>query len=233
MIPSESIFSRNIKVWGDKKQRILAESCILIAGVGGLGSIVSEILVRSGIGSLIIIDDGVIDPPDLNRQALYISADIGEAKVDAAFKRLSSIHPHTTLIPIKQRITADPGFQKELKQIKFHGMADCLDNFESRFSFETLLDEDSFLVHGGVQNDYGQVTTIKKNQTKSLKELFIDIETSASPLPVCPQIVYNIGSIMAYEILNNLWQEPHLVNTMLVIELSDFSTFKIDLGKDL
>ena len=94
---------------------------------------------------------------------------------------------------------------------------------------EQLLKEDMFLVHGGVQNDYGQITTIKKNVTKPLKDLYSTMEDASSPLPVCSQIVACIGSMMAYEVLHNLWDTPQLLNTLLIVELSDFTFSKIQL----
>jgi molybdopterin/thiamine biosynthesis adenylyltransferase len=116
-------------------------------------------------------------------------------------------------------------------QHEFNGIADCLDNFESRFALEELLNNHSFLVHGGVQTDYGQITTIKKNETIQLKHLYKNTQKTEPVLPVCPQIVSCAGSMMAYEILNNLWNTPQLLNTLLVIELSDFSFFKIKLDQ--
>jgi len=223
------VFSRNILAWGEEKQQRLAEACILVAGVGGLGCTVAEILVRSGVGTLIILDNGIIDEPDLNRQILYTRDDLGKVKVEVAAEKLSRIHTQSTIIPVNDRIVPDPALFDRLCQYNFHGIADCFDNFSSRFILEELLKEDVFLVHGGVQNDYGQITTIKRNITKTLKALFPNVEDTRSPLPVCPQIVSCVGSMMAYEIVNNLWNTPQLLNTLFIIELSDFTFSKIQL----
>jgi molybdopterin/thiamine biosynthesis adenylyltransferase len=225
----DEVFSRNILTWGEEKQQQLAEACILVAGVGGLGCTVAEILVRSGVGKLIIIDNGIIDEPDLNRQILYTRDDLGKAKVDVAAEKLSRIHAQSTIIPVNSRIIADPALLNRLWHYNFHGIADCLDNFSSRFILEGLLKEGMFLVHGGVQNDYGQITTIKKHTTKTLKALYPNVEDAGSPLPVCPQIVSCVGSMMASEIVYNLWNTPQLLNILFIIELSDFTFSKIQL----
>jgi molybdopterin/thiamine biosynthesis adenylyltransferase len=230
MAEFDEIFARNILAWGKEKQQILADACVLVAGVGGLGSTVSEILVRSGVGKLIIIDNGIVDEPDLNRQILYTLDDLGKVKVDVAVEKLSAIHKHSTIIPINKRIKADAKLFETLWQYKFRGIADCFDNFSSRFVLEQLLKKDMFLVHGGVENNYGQITTIKKNATRMLKDLYPNFEDPTSPLPVCPQIVSCIASMMAYEVLNNLWDTPQLLNTLLIVELSDFSFSKIHLS---
>ena len=79
---NSGIFMRNIQFWGEEKQKILAESSILIAGIGGLGCTVADILTRAGIGKLIIIDYGIIEASNLNRQILFEVSDIGKPKVN-------------------------------------------------------------------------------------------------------------------------------------------------------
>ena len=86
------MFSRNIKFWGDEKQKILANSSILIAGVGGLGCTIAEALTRSGIGKLILIDKDIVEISNLNRQILYDNNDIGKSKVEVAKQKLKAIN---------------------------------------------------------------------------------------------------------------------------------------------
>lgn len=225
----EKIFARNLLTWGPEKQQQLAEACILVAGVGGLGSTVAELLVRAGVGKLILLDAGIVDEPDLNRQIQYTSDDLGKLKVEVAAQKLSRIHHHTAITPINRRLENDSLLFDSLWQHKFIGIADCFDNFSSRFVLEQLLKDDIFLVHGGVQNDYGQITTIQPGVTKPLKDLFPNVEDATSPLPVCPQIVVCVASMMAHEVINAVWGTPQLLNTFLIIELSDFSFSKIQL----
>lgn len=223
------VFARNLLAWGPEKQQQLADACILVAGVGGLGCTVAELLVRAGVGKLILLDAGIVDEPDLNRQILYASDDLGNVKVEVAAQKLSGIHQHTTITPINRRLEDDPSLFDSLWQHKFIGIADCFDNFSSRFVLEQLLKDDIFLVHGGVQNDYGQITTIQSGITKPLKALFPNVEDAMSPLPVCPQIVVCVASMMTHEVLNAIWGTPQLLNTFLIVELSDFSFSKIQL----
>jgi len=229
MMEAANVFSRNIQAWGAEKQTQLAEARILVAGVGGLGSTVAEILVRSGVGTLIILDSGRVDEPDLNRQILYTRDDLGKLKVDVAAQKLSAIHGRTTIIPINRRLEQDASLFEMLWHYNFQGIADCFDNFSSRFVLERLLTPDLFLVHGGVQSDYGQITTIKKNMTPTLHQLYAAMDDARAPLPVCPQIVCCVGALMASEVLRNLWRTPQLLNTLLIVELSDFSFSKIQL----
>lgn len=223
---NSEILNRNILFWGEDKQKILNDSSVLIAGIGGLGCVVSEILVRAGIGKIILIDNTIIEASNLNRQILFGASDIGKPKADVAKRKLQAINPELKVETIQKDIT-------DLNQVHlphFTGIADCLDNFAARFELEKLLQSKHFLVHGGVQNDFGQITTIKIGITQTLKEIYQGLHIPV-PVPVIPQTVTAIGSLMAHEIINNLFVKPQLMNKMLILELADFSMFKVAMGK--
>ena len=231
MIAPEHVFSRNIKAWGTGKQQQLSQCSVLVAGVGGLGCTVAQVLVRAGVGRLILMDAGVVDEPDLNRQILYTAADLGRPKIEVAAEKLAAIHQHTTIVTLPMRLEDDPVHLRAARQYAFHGIADCFDTFRSRFVLEKLLTPEHFYVHGGVLNDYGQVTTIKQGITRTLRELYANAEDPKdTPLPVCPSIVICVGTLLAHEVLNNLWGAPQLLNTMLIVELSDFTFSKLTLS---
>ena len=216
------IFQRNIQFWGEEKQKTLADSSILIAGVGGLGCTVAEILTRAGIGKLILIDNRIVEASNLNRQILFDVSDIRKPKVDVANQKLQAINPKLKVETIQKDIT-------DLNKAHiphFTGIADCLDNFAARFELEKLMQPHQFLVHGGVQNDFGQITTIKIGVTQILKEIYPGTHIPV-PVPIIPQTVTTIGSLMAQEIINNLLDNPQLINKMLILELADFSMFKV------
>lgn len=222
---NSEMFLRNIQFWSEEKQKILTDSSLLIAGVGGLGCTVAEILTRAGIGKIILIDNGIIEASNLNRQILFDVSDIGKPKVDIAKRKLQAINPKLKVVTIQKDIT-------DLNQAHlphFTGIADCLDNYTARFELEKLLQSKHFLVHGGVQNDFGQITTIKIGVTQTLKEIYPGVNIPV-PVPVIPQTVTAIGSLMAQEIINNLFDKPQLLNKMLILELADFSMFKIQLN---
>ncbi len=218
MIKYENIFQKNIDFWGNDIQNILRKSSVLIAGCGGLGSVVSENLVRSGIGKLILLDFDKVNKSNLNRQFLFDVDDIGFSKTVITQKKLEKINPFCEIQSINEKLTA----KTDLSFLNFDGIADCFDNFESRFLLEKFLSEYKFLVHGGVSMDFGQVTTIIKNKTKKLSEIFGKIKSNDEN-GITPQIVNIIGSIMANEIINNLLKKPQLLNKILIFESNDFS----------
>lgn len=213
------IFSRSIAFWGEEKQDLLAKKTIFIAGVGAVGCVVAEILLRAGIGRLYLADRGFTDPPDLNRQALYTVNDLGKAKVSTAAQRLKSMTGQTEVIPLEVNIGEDD-ISGALSGCE--GVADCLDNFPSRFALEESLTKDMFMVSGAILRDYGQVTTVVPGRTVSLRELYGGFKHVPKTVPVIAPIVFCLGSLMAQEILNNIWGEPQLQNTILVAGLAGF-----------
>ncbi len=51
-------------------QECLQNSSLLIAGVGGLGGFSSLYLALAGVGTIILVDQDVVETSNLNRQVL-------------------------------------------------------------------------------------------------------------------------------------------------------------------
>ena len=66
---------------------------IVLIGLGGLGCPVAQYLATSGLGTLSIIDNDIIEDSNLQRQILYSQNDIGFCKVDIAEKKLKMLNP--------------------------------------------------------------------------------------------------------------------------------------------
>lgn len=75
----------------DRQQR-LASATVAILGLGGVGSWVAFALAGMGVGHLILVDGDTVDLSNLNRQILYIEADLGNSKAAAAECRLSAFN---------------------------------------------------------------------------------------------------------------------------------------------
>lgn len=71
----------------------LRNSCVLIAGLGAVGSYALEALARAGVGAFRLIDFDVVQPSNINRQLLATHASLGRLKTDAARERILSINP--------------------------------------------------------------------------------------------------------------------------------------------
>lgn len=76
----------------------LRDARVAIIGVGALGSVVAELLVRAGVSSLALIDDDIVAAGNSCRHVATLS-DVGEFKVDALVKRLHQISPQVQITP--------------------------------------------------------------------------------------------------------------------------------------
>lgn len=80
---------------------------VLIIGLGGVGSYACESLIRSGIESLIIVDNDKIDITNLNRQLMTNLDNIGEYKTKVWVNRISKINPNCNVREITAFIDKD------------------------------------------------------------------------------------------------------------------------------
>ena len=68
---------RSLQLLGEEKMARLRNANVLVAGMGGVGSMAAEMLCRGGIGKMSIIDADTIQPGNINRQlpALHSTLD--------------------------------------------------------------------------------------------------------------------------------------------------------------
>lgn len=90
---SEDAKSRLRRVIGDAGVERLARSCVAVFGIGGVGSSCAEALVRGGVGTLVFVDRDVVEPSNVNRQAIAFSSTVGRPKVDVMAAMARDINP--------------------------------------------------------------------------------------------------------------------------------------------
>ena len=100
-------YSRLEMLIGEDNLSKLKSKSVLILGVGGVGGYVAESLVRSGIGTLILVDFDTIDETNINRQIIALESTIGLKKVDVLEKRIKEINSNINVIKIDKFIDSD------------------------------------------------------------------------------------------------------------------------------
>jgi sulfur carrier protein ThiS adenylyltransferase len=85
---------------------VLKQSCVGIAGLGGLGSAAAIALARLGVGRLILADFDVVEPSNLNRQQ-YFADQIGLPKTEALAANLARINPYAKTATHQVRLTPE------------------------------------------------------------------------------------------------------------------------------
>ena len=95
------MFERVISLVGEDNLKKIQKTSVLVVGLGGVGGYAMESLVRSGIGTIILMDYDKIDESNLNRQIITNRDNIGLSKVEEAKKRIQSINPQCNIIPLE------------------------------------------------------------------------------------------------------------------------------------
>ena len=88
---------RSSRLLGPEAMERLAQSSVLLLGLGGVGSYVAEALARVGVGRLILVDADRISPSNLNRQLPALHSTLGQMKTEVVARRLLEINPELSL----------------------------------------------------------------------------------------------------------------------------------------
>lgn len=91
------IFSRNQNLISRREQKKIKESTIAIAGVGGIGGLLAERLIRIGVGHLKIKDPGSFKISNLNRQYASNIQTLQKNKAKEIYKLLKKINPEAVI----------------------------------------------------------------------------------------------------------------------------------------
>lgn len=91
--PDEAPDSRTRRLLGDGALTRLAHSRVLVVGAGGVGGYAIEMLARTGVGRLTLIDADKVAPSNLNRQIIALRSTLGKSKVGLFRDRIADIAP--------------------------------------------------------------------------------------------------------------------------------------------
>jgi molybdopterin/thiamine biosynthesis adenylyltransferase/rhodanese-related sulfurtransferase len=147
---------------GEKGQRKLLRSKVLLIGAGGLGSPTALYLAAAGVGTLGVMDGDVVDITNLQRQVLHTTADIGKPKVESGSRTLRALNPDVKVVAIPERITADNALELIAD---YDVVVDGSDNFGTRY----LVNDACYLagkpqVHGSIFQFEGMASVFAPNQ---------------------------------------------------------------------
>ncbi|MCL4136425.1 UNVERIFIED_CONTAM: hypothetical protein GTU68_023360 [Idotea baltica] len=115
---------------GGPGQSKLRKARVLSIGAGGLGSPLLMYLAAAGVGTLGIIDDDHVSLSNLQRQILFSTDSVGEAKTEAAARMLTALNDGVTVETHLMRIDAS-----NADEIigRYDVVCDGSDNFSTRY----------------------------------------------------------------------------------------------------
>ena len=159
---SRQIILKDIGIIGQKK---ILNAKVLIVGAGGLGCPVADLLTRSGVGEIGIMDYDKISLSNIHRQTLYVTQDIGKYKVNIVKKKLNLINRE-----VKINIYNKKANNENLSKIinKYDIIVDGSDNFKTKFLLNRLsLKFKKKLIVGAISKFEGHIFTFDFNSKKS------------------------------------------------------------------
>ncbi len=86
------------RLYGREGLERLASARVMVVGIGGVGTWAVEALVRSGIGSVVLVDLDDICITNSNRQLPAMEGNVGRAKVTAVAERMRLISPGCEIV---------------------------------------------------------------------------------------------------------------------------------------
>jgi len=158
---SRQIVLKNIGIIGQKK---IINSKVLIVGAGGLGCPIADLLARSGIGLIGVVDFDKVSLSNIHRQTLYTTKDIGKFKVNVIKKKLNLINKE-----VKVKIYNKKADGKNLKNIinKYDVVVDGSDNFKTKFLLNKFsLKFKKKLIVGAISKFDGHIFSFDFNKKK-------------------------------------------------------------------
>lgn len=124
------IFSRFTMMLNEEQIKKLFSARIIVFGVGGVGGAVVNMLVRSGIQNIAIVDFDTISVSNINRQLIANTKTIGKLKVDEFEKQILEINPKSTVI--KYPFKLDSNTINNIDFTRFDYIVDCIDDVNAK-----------------------------------------------------------------------------------------------------
>ncbi len=105
----------NIPEWQERTEMLVGQaqlehfrnSTVAVIGLGGVGAYAAEMIARTGIGHMIILDSDKVSVSNKNRQLLALDSTIGKSKCQVMATRLKDINPNLELTVIEEYLEED------------------------------------------------------------------------------------------------------------------------------
>ncbi len=108
----------------------LEHRSVILLGLGGVGSFACEVLARSGIGRLTLVDPDRVDATNLNRQLPALHSTLGEYKANVMARRVLDINPAAWVEPLIRFYGPETAAEFNLESYDY--IVDCIDTVTSK-----------------------------------------------------------------------------------------------------
>ena len=226
---SRQIVLKNVGTFGQKK---IINSKVLIIGAGGLGCPVADLLARSGVGEIGIMDYDKVSLSNIHRQTLYTAKDVNKFKVDIVKKRLNLINKYIKINTYNRKAS-----EKNLINIinKYDIIVDGSDNFKTKFLLNKYaLKLKKILIVGAISKFDGHIFTFDFNSKKSpCLKCFYQSEPSDEILNCEAEGILGstaniVGAVQVNEVLKKILNiGKDLKSNILILDLLNLNFRKV------
>ena len=127
---NDEIFTRFTMMLNDQQIKNLFSARIIVFGVGGVGGALVNMLVRSGIQNIALVDFDTISISNINRQLVATLKNVGKLKVEEFQKQIKSINPKAKVT--KYPLKLDERTINEINFSQYDYIVDCIDDVNAK-----------------------------------------------------------------------------------------------------
>ncbi len=203
---------------GEKSQKLISNSSVLVIGAGGLGSAAIIYLAYNGIGKIGIVDYDIVEISNLNRQILYNYNDIGKKKISIINNKILKINPNIQVDTYDLKINS-----KNIKNIlkKYDFIIDAVDNIETKLIInDNCVKLKKPFSYAGIDKFAGSTLTVIPEKSPCLRCIFKNIKKTPKNPGVFGPVPGILGTIQAAEALKYCGKFGNLLtNKILYINI--------------
>ena len=134
---------------GGEKAGALRRAHVLVVGLGGVGAYAAEMIVRSGVGAMTIVDADTVALSNINRQLPALHSTVGEPKAGIMARRLLDINPELELTVVERYIKDEETYLL-LDSAQFDYVVDAIDTLSPKVN----------LIKGCIERGYPLVSSM-------------------------------------------------------------------------
>lgn len=123
-------YSRTEMLFGHEAIEALTAARVAVFGVGGVGGYAVEVMARSGMGRIDLIDNDTVSITNINRQIIALNSNVGQYKVDVARQRVLDINPQCDVRAIRMFYLPEEADNIDLSEYDY--VVDCIDTIKAK-----------------------------------------------------------------------------------------------------
>ncbi|HET7579796.1 MAG TPA: ThiF family adenylyltransferase [Bacillales bacterium] len=220
---------------GEAGQRQLSGKCVCVIGVGALGSVIANHLVRAGVGHVRIADRDYVEESNLQRQMLFDEEDVKLTlpKAVAAERKLRKINSDVQVEGIVVDVTKET-VGSLIEDVDL--VVDGTDNFSTRFLLnDACFQKEIPFVYGGAVASRGMTAMFVPGETPCLRCMIPESGgngQTCDTVGVLSPVVDVAASFQATETLKYLiGAKDHRRNTLLTFDLWENRFYEMAFSK--